>query len=694
MPSALRTLLLLVLLALAAFLRARDLGAPFDSEFEGFQGGSWAIAARHRLEHGAERVGYFPVLNPNLPPEFQPTQLFSYTNHPLTTHTIDVFMARAFGLEEWALRLPYLLGSLAIVALVYGLGLRVLGPLGALLSATLAATSPGLAFYGALVNYEDLCIPAMLLAIWAHLRWSEKGRIVDALLFSAALFVAVSIDWPAAFLAPAFAIERFLPRGRLHALKRLRASFFSGLASAVAVVGAVALHLFLVRCSYEKLGIAPPEQAGLGGAWERLQLLAEPFVNGAFGAWLAAQAGHLRSLVRFDLALLAIVGVLLCAMPERRCERARVVILPGVLAGGMYLLAFAKHALDQPLFWMYLLPFLCLASGFALTRACALVAPRAFSRRAAALSLALPAATLGVLQWKDLHERFRVGVRTKEVGQAIRDATPPLTNLYVPASAGWNMAYAYYAQRLFTPLASDGAALIAPVDALRDLELDAAARQAAGEHVLFLYGKGLTPARSALVLDDRAGAELAREQARLERALRRFAAVEEQRLGNGLRLLWAPPQDYWGEGVRRNALHGAGAERDTALAELAALCAAAPGARILYTAPKPELCSDHGPLLAGGAAVFFLDPDPTIAPQWIAPEPGTSHARQIEALGGGERAVVLRAEDAALAEALRAALPSLAPFLAARGRLVSTLPAIATSLPEKPPTPARTSAVR
>ncbi|MBK9385517.1 MAG: glycosyltransferase family 39 protein [Planctomycetes bacterium] len=675
MPFALRTLLLFVLLGLAAFLRARDLSAPFDREFEGFQGGSWAIAARHRLEHGAERVGYFPVLNPNLPPEFQPEQLFSYTNHPLTTHTIDVFVAHTFGLKEWALRLPYLLGSLAIVALVYGLGLRVLGPLGALLAATLAATSPGLAFYGALVNYEDLCIPAMLLTVWAHLRWSEKGRVLDALLFSAMLFVAVSIDWPAAFLAPAFALERFLPRGRLSVLKRLRSSFFTGLASAVAILAAVALHLFLVRLSYEKLGITPPSQAGLGGAWERLQLLAEPFVNGAFGAWLAAQAGHLRALVRIDLALLSIVGVLLCAMPERRCERARVVILPGVLAGGMYLLAFAKHALDQPLFWMYLLPFLCLASGFALTRACALVAPRAFSRRAAGLALALPAATLGVLQWKDLHERFRVGVRTEEIGRALREATPPLTNLYVPTSAGWNMAYAYYAQRLFTSIASRDAALLAPVEALRDLELDPDARQRAGEHVLFLYGKGLSVARSALVLDDRAGPELAREQALLERALRRWAAVEEQRLEHGLRLLWAPPQDYWGEGVRRNALHAAGAEREAALAELAALRAAAPGAKVLYTASKPELCGDHGPLLAGGAAFFFLDPDPTIAPQWISPEAGTAHARQIEALGGGPRAVVLRAEDASFAEALRAALPSLAPFAASRGRLVSALPA-------------------
>jgi hypothetical protein len=106
---------------------------------------------------------------------------------------------------------------------------------------------------------------------------------------------------------------------------------------------------------------------------------------------------------------------------------------------------------------------------------------------------------------------------------------------------------------------------------------------------------------------------------------------------------------------------------------------------VIYTAPMPELCADHGPLLAGGGAVFFLPPDATVADEWLAPLPAAPHARQIEALGATARAVVLRAEDASFAAALRAALPSLPPFAAVQGRLVAELP----PLPRAEPAPAR-----
>ncbi len=103
-------------------------------------------------------------------------------------------------------RLVAIAFHLGSIALMIVLLCHVLDPLTALIGGALMATLPMGAFFGRMVNYEALCLFAILMQLLGYVLWSRTGSRRGLALIAAGIVVGGLVDWPAFFFAGAMTI--------------------------------------------------------------------------------------------------------------------------------------------------------------------------------------------------------------------------------------------------------------------------------------------------------------------------------------------------------------------------------------------------------------------------------------------------------------------------------------------------------
>lgn len=343
-----------LLLFAAAFVRGRDLRAPFDRAVDGFQGSCFAVFAVNYERVGIARYGGYPVFNVDLPSDPE-TPLYVYANHPPLVPLLGWSSLQLLGPEGWgeawregrapegiegALRLPFfLLHVLGLWALWWAL--RPEGAQRALLALALAAVAPIGILCAGLVNYENACIPPLLVALGFHARWLASGARRHLFWCAAFGFLASLVTFTPLFFAPALVLHALWARGWRRALAE-------GAAFGAAALVPLVSHGLWVRWWV-------PEAAT--SVWARAETLLAPLFDGSapLSEWARRQVVRLSAFHTPWILAAAGAGVALLAWRALRrgaaaraahAERPISVVPPLVLGAFLSQLAFYRHTFD------------------------------------------------------------------------------------------------------------------------------------------------------------------------------------------------------------------------------------------------------------------------------------------------------------------------------------------------------------
>ncbi|MCB9892290.1 MAG: glycosyltransferase family 39 protein [Planctomycetes bacterium] len=621
MSTWVRLTTLILIFAGALFLRARDLSNPFDLSPAGDRDASYAIAARHLAREGFAGAGCFPTFDAELD-----EHAVADLDDPPLVHWLNAGTLRLFGIDPWVLRLHHMLASLAVCLLTYVLGTRAMGPLGALVATAITACLPALALSGTHVDRTNLGLALTLLATWSHVRWNELGRLRDALRFTACTTIAACVDWIVLLLVPMLALERLLPRGRLAWRRRARAAGFtfgSGLVAA-GVAGALQTTFHGWHLSI---------RAGQPFHWDPWPVIARAEELGRNVAAFGRAGGFVDLLVGAaerihpEIWLLGILGSLVTLSPFRRCERARSVILPGLLASFAFVWADAT-ALDASTLWMFTAPFLALGVGFLVSRTVHLAFRTPRTRLLTAAGTTALLCVLAIHAGELLHSARGTDANPEEVATKWRDVAPG-HRLLLPRPREPHPAFEYYAERRlgsYDPRAPWNAI---PLGALRQLD------RAMDDVPLPPHFEPLAIALPTDVTSANGLSERLAEVIAFERT--------DVAPGESLLVVDGPSETEYQSllALRRDPV----ATRDlrTALLERSAQ---APRASILYTDPLPAF-RGQGPLCADGVWFYFLDIGRYDELIGAIPSPEHSLDLEFRAMRGeGARAVVVTSHSA------------------------------------------------
>jgi hypothetical protein len=453
------SLLIAVCLLLGLCLRLLDLRAPFDRQFDGFQGSFFAVCAINYERLGFEALAGYPIANID-PRPGEPQTYYAYANHPPLVPWMGWASLRLFGPAGWSeawreqrapqgiegtLRAPFLLGQLLGWA---GLSLA-LASLGArraaLFTAALYGLMPLTCLYAGLVNYENPSLGALCLAAAAFARRRSGGGWPWLALGLGLAALAAGTTFAPVFFLPGLCLWTWLGRGRR--------GFIEGSALALAMAVPMALHGHFAR---RALALVEAEPSGLA---ERARLLLAPLLDGSlpFGRWLALQGRILLEYLGPGHLALAAAGLLLALRGLSRPGPVRAAhgLALALLSGGLLVqLGFYRHTGDpQEPFLLNLAPALAALGGLAL----ASLAER--SRGAPSLALLAPgglllAAALGFPNGLALHRVWRGGGAPlpEQIGAELATLLPSGAVGWYPEGLGFNNAVFFYAWRTLLPV--------------------------------------------------------------------------------------------------------------------------------------------------------------------------------------------------------------------------------------------------
>ncbi len=211
--------LLLAVLALAAFLRLWNLA--------GHEYGNIYYAAAVRSMAQSWHNSFYAAFDPGG---------FLAVDKPPVALWLQVLSVKLLGYSGWSLHLPQALLGIAMVGLVYHLTARVAGAAAGLLAALVLAVTPVCVAVDR-SNLMDSCLLfTLLLAAWALLRATERGRWWPLLLCAVIVGVAFNVKMLAAYLVlPAFYLVYWLGAPLSRKMRTIR------LAGATAVLALVSL---------------------------------------------------------------------------------------------------------------------------------------------------------------------------------------------------------------------------------------------------------------------------------------------------------------------------------------------------------------------------------------------------------------------------------------------------------------------
>jgi hypothetical protein len=321
--TALERLLIGLALALGLGLRLFAVAAPWDRQFDGFQGSFFAICAVNYERLGFDALAGYPVANID-PTDGDRSTYYAYANHPPLVPWLAwaaLELGAPAGWEsawqerrapkgvEGPLRAPFLafhlLGWLGLYgALRWSVSARV-GAIGAAIYGLLPVTW----LYAGLVNYENPSVGALLLALAAIARLRSTGAWHWLLLAAAAAALAAATTFAPVFFLPGIGLWCWLGRGRR--------GFLEGSLIAAALLIPIAAHGVFAARALELVGAEPDSLP------TRARLLLAPLLDGSLPLprWLSIQASGAWSYFGPGPSLLALVGLLL--VPAAREPRGR-----------------------------------------------------------------------------------------------------------------------------------------------------------------------------------------------------------------------------------------------------------------------------------------------------------------------------------------------------------------------------------
>jgi hypothetical protein len=405
-------ILAIVLLAGGVALRSVGLTAPFGADNPGFGGGFFSIIGRNYARYGYLATAVVPVITPG-PPPAPPAY---YAHHPPLFGLLLSVSFAVFGVSEWSARLVPLTFAGAGLVLLYRLARQFYGERVALITLAVAATMPLDAHLAAHVDLAGSVLLALVLAAIASLARARYGA------FLAFFTLAALTDWPAFYLPALLAVAPWpfaFPRSRRFAggLLLYAAGLFAVLVVWCASGGTAPLA-FASLVKDRALSFASDERTAFSLAdWLRvvggyLWTLCTPAVLGMTAIWAAWRVPGLVR--RRDLET---------PDPER------LTLL--LLAFGVLHVVIGFQGAYQHDFWsVYLGPGVSLA--------CALVLERVMAAaRQRAARVAVLAGGLALIMGPGLYSSLRLvshpltaraldaDYSPREIGEAIRDCTPP-----------------------------------------------------------------------------------------------------------------------------------------------------------------------------------------------------------------------------------------------------------------------------
>ena len=356
-----------LLLAAAVVPRARDLYAPFDRAIDGFQGSCFALFAINYERVGVGTYGGYPVFNVDLPSD-PDTLPYVYANHPPLVPLLGWASLHLTAPEDWnqawkrdeapegiegALRLPFfLLHLVGLWALWWALR-QADGLQRAMLGLAVAAVLPIGILCAGLVNYENACVPPLLVALGFHVRWLRSNRRADLWWSGAFAFLASCVTFTPVFFAPAVVLHTLYHDLRLRRASVLRRPLLEALVFGAATLLPLAAHGFWVRLHVP---------AAASSVWTRAASLLGPLFDGSqpFSEWARRQVLRLTYFCTPWLFAIAVAGLVVAlaralrppadATDARDEGAARVptvsVVLPLALGAGLSQLAFYTHTFD------------------------------------------------------------------------------------------------------------------------------------------------------------------------------------------------------------------------------------------------------------------------------------------------------------------------------------------------------------
>lgn len=282
-----------------------------------------------------------------------------YAHHPSATSLVLATAFRLAGSADPAVARATVIGfQLASLALFVAL-LRLHFPARiALLGGAIFATLPMSSYFGRMVNYEPLCLTAVLLQLYGYARLRAHGSRLGAACLALGIVLGGLVDWPAFFFAAAIGGTEAWAAVRGDRTGGPRFAWIAALATATLAIDLA--HLALAAGS-------------LRGIFEAA-LSERPTAPATIASFLAAEREHgLAYLGRSALVASVLLAVALATgrgpLASVRREAAHPEVLSQWLgAAGIaavsYLLAAPSWAIVHAYWGFYSLPFV--ATGLAL----------------------------------------------------------------------------------------------------------------------------------------------------------------------------------------------------------------------------------------------------------------------------------------------------------------------------------------
>jgi 4-amino-4-deoxy-L-arabinose transferase-like glycosyltransferase len=387
----------LVLVALAATLRLATVDAHM------FWWDEWLTVTNARGLHSESLPAYLAadaVPQLNTLDRIRLSNLQSDGGNSILHYVLLHYWSLRFGSSELAARFPSVLAGVATVIVLWRLGITLVGPQPAFVSALLAAGSPLLIRYSQEARGYSLATLLATGAIYAYVQFRSGGRRLWVPVHGAALGLALLSHFLVVGLAVALWLDALLSRERQRVLRLMTAHALAGVLVAIWLVGldgSEGLRRMQERNSSYRLRasqsaahetfVLPPTAGNMARGWVQMtsHMAGVPFQ--LFGVRLG---------VGWPLLLAPVV---LTAFGLRRSERAdaRLTLLLAASAPAFasFLALRSGHTIAfQQLYAVWATPFVCLLIGTGL-------ASLATSRRSSRLAWLVGAAyvtlmTLGV----------------------------------------------------------------------------------------------------------------------------------------------------------------------------------------------------------------------------------------------------------------------------------------------------------
>lgn len=201
-------IIILIFVVTAAILLSLFAASPFKlSDHDGAGGCFWGTVARNYQRYGLIATKFAMIQNSG---ELLPSQYRIYTHHPILSPIIIYISLQIFGVNEWSVRLPFILCALMVLATSYLIARQVWNRRTAVLSSIAMLIMPVYLHYSRVPDMVSIALFFSLLSVYFYCRWLKQNKHLYLIWLSLALALAFSSSWETYHLIPAFIAHNLL----------------------------------------------------------------------------------------------------------------------------------------------------------------------------------------------------------------------------------------------------------------------------------------------------------------------------------------------------------------------------------------------------------------------------------------------------------------------------------------------------